>query len=530
MSITVAQALTLDVLRNNEVRAGQMGLQRTVDHVRVLDSVLTNDPVAEHDRVLYLADLPTLPYDAKAQCTNIRLLAEHRCAGLVYQPAHEHKLFPEALALADRIPFPMIELTGRVPYNAILTAITRTLNQETNATLKPDWTLQVQMIDLVLHGFGLDYLVRATAEHLRRPVLVLSGNEETMSACGLDELQRQQWQHLIARNRPARLRFFDLLGTTGADRLCVYPLPGAQRPGWLAIGHDLPLGPQLQAALEQAVAIIAIELMHHKTVAEARQSRQGELLDAILSDRCDSEEQLLREANQIGWDLRRCRAVLVVRTSSHGELVGPGQAVLRTVNDVVRQANPASVVWQRSNDLIVLASLQGTVPAMQSGLRELSQAIHLRFLEDAQHTCVVAGGSLVDSPLALGMSYRAALSALQLRMTILSGSQVINYEDAKLLIMLGDFAKRPEVRTWLGEQLSVLIDYDRRNKTDLVHTLEVALDQGGVLTITAEQLSIHPNTLKYRLQRIEEIIEHNPMSSPHRLAYHIAAKLARLLP
>ena len=57
------------------------------------------------------------------------------------------------------------------------------------------------------------------------------------------------------------------------------------------------------------------------------------------------------------------------------------------------------------------------------------------------------------------------------------------------------------VQKWLGP----LIQYDARRGSELVETLSHYLECGGNYDATATALSMHRNTLKYRLQRIREL-------------------------
>ncbi|SIT72845.1 PucR family transcriptional regulator [Edaphobacillus lindanitolerans] len=51
-----------------------------------------------------------------------------------------------------------------------------------------------------------------------------------------------------------------------------------------------------------------------------------------------------------------------------------------------------------------------------------------------------------------------------------------------------------------------LIQYDRQKNTDLVHTLRVYLDHFFNLKNTGEALFVHPNTVKYRMETIRELL------------------------
>jgi DNA-binding PucR family transcriptional regulator len=54
--------------------------------------------------------------------------------------------------------------------------------------------------------------------------------------------------------------------------------------------------------------------------------------------------------------------------------------------------------------------------------------------------------------------------------------------------------------------LQPLYQYDGRRDTTLVETLRAFLRHGFSAAATAEALIVHPNTISYRLRRIEELL------------------------
>jgi DNA-binding PucR family transcriptional regulator len=73
----------------------------------------------------------------------------------------------------------------------------------------------------------------------------------------------------------------------------------------------------------------------------------------------------------------------------------------------------------------------------------------------------------------------------------------------------------------------VLIAYDNRRRASLLDTLERYLAERRSVIDTARALFIHPNTLRQRLARIEELtgveLDHDDL-----LSLELAIKLARL--
>ena len=62
------------------------------------------------------------------------------------------------------------------------------------------------------------------------------------------------------------------------------------------------------------------------------------------------------------------------------------------------------------------------------------------------------------------------------------------------------------LRHLLKDILGPLISYDRKYHTELVDTLQYYLEEGQNITLTAERMYVHRNTIKYRMKRIEEIL------------------------
>jgi DNA-binding PucR family transcriptional regulator len=75
--------------------------------------------------------------------------------------------------------------------------------------------------------------------------------------------------------------------------------------------------------------------------------------------------------------------------------------------------------------------------------------------------------------------------------------------------------------------VDLLIAYDRKRHTALLETLERYLAERGSVVESARALFIHPNTLRQRLARIEELTG-LALESADLLSLELAIKLARL--
>lgn len=73
--------------------------------------------------------------------------------------------------------------------------------------------------------------------------------------------------------------------------------------------------------------------------------------------------------------------------------------------------------------------------------------------------------------------------------------------------------------------LATLVAYDEAHTTDLVHTLRTYFRCNGNVIRTSERLFLHRNSVLYRLQRIEELLEVDLKDPQDRLVLHLAVEL-----
>lgn len=95
----------------------------------------------------------------------------------------------------------------------------------------------------------------------------------------------------------------------------------------------------------------------------------------------------------------------------------------------------------------------------------------------------------------------------------------------KLLFKLG----KSDLNSYYRETISPLADYDKVHGTELVHNLIVFFKVDNVLNQAAEQLFLHRNTLRYRLQKIEEITGRSLTNIEDRTTLQLGIMVGKIL-
>jgi len=132
-----------------------------------------------------------------------------------------------------------------------------------------------------------------------------------------------------------------------------------------------------------------------------------------------------------------------------------------------------------------------------------------------------------EAPVHATHAYREAVDATTIGRALLGAGGAIGYSQVgayRYLVQIGpDNAPRDRMRA----AVDLLIEYDGRRRTSLLDTLERYLAERRSVIESARSLFIHPNTLRQRLARIEELtgIE---LDRDDLLSLELAIKLARL--
>jgi DNA-binding PucR family transcriptional regulator len=80
----------------------------------------------------------------------------------------------------------------------------------------------------------------------------------------------------------------------------------------------------------------------------------------------------------------------------------------------------------------------------------------------------------------------------------------------------------------LVNTMNPLVEYDRQHGADLVATLQAYVGTRFNLTKSGELLSVHPNTVVYRLRRIHELARRDPYDADDLLVLWLGLKVIDL--
>ncbi|MET8870743.1 PucR family transcriptional regulator ligand-binding domain-containing protein [Nocardia sp. NPDC004604] len=263
----------------------------------------------------------------------------------------------------------------------------------------------------------------------------------------------------------------------------------------------------------ELAAVVSLE----RARIDDRQSAEGrlaqELIELIVSDAKPAEIISRLELTGLG----PAETYIAVAAGAEAEALRPGElrVLLREILYGKRPA--AGVVDGEAIALIpadpnggIIAEIHRAVTALEPGLR------------GARLSIGVSG--IVD-----GEGLRGAVEEARYARRLAEGrhqpTSVVGHDELATHMLLLASVPDEVRRMFRLRLLDPLSSYDQENRADLVHTLETFLQVSGSWTKCAELLHVHVNTLRYRIQRIEELTGRDLSRLEDRVDFFLALAL-----
>ncbi|MBM4425038.1 MAG: hypothetical protein FJ030_16945 [Chloroflexi bacterium] len=396
-----------------------------------------------------------------------------------------------------------------------------------------------RLIDLLLAGGGLHEVAAELTRMVGRSVQIVSGAGMRLAGEVSSEGQDRLPDALrrVARNEnPAASLIRD-------NGVALIPLVIQNEiEGWLVV-EATEADDAAIAVLAQGATVTSLALIKHRAVQEAEQRFRRDLFEDMLASERWSAGRLTEQANSLGWQLDSIPIVILIDFGGARRIALAGRAsdlsrrqwIREKFAEAARRAvsnhAPAGIVVERDAGLVILPNLSGKAPAeAHEHIQQIVEALEreMRASGLAVGYATAIGGHHHSGLDGLRQSYHEAQQALEIGLRLLM-RRPIWFDDVQLYILLESFIRGDEARGWFSHTLGPLIEYDRRNRTQMVETMEAYFDANQSLQQAAHVLHVHANTLKYRLQRIRQVLKQDPFVGERQLAFYLAAKVARLL-
>lgn len=374
---------------------------------------------------------------------------------------------------------------------------------------------QAELTELMLRGEGLSALVDMVARYTEGEVAVLDPELELLAITADGDQVAERARGCV---RARRHQVADESGIVAADPdegpLLVREVSsGGQRMGYLCVGLVHACTKLIPLIIEQASVACALELTKQRAILDARVRVRSDFLWDLLEGKIGDVAEANVRARYLGYTLPRKLRVMQISVTGLDEWA--------RANGI-----DADAVDQRRSVLLSkferLAAETGSSRVL-SARRASALALVVPWLEDVDEARKFASvllrglvGLEPDLRFSIGVSACHELSGdlsgpLGQARTALasvtpgSSAPIALFDDLGILRFLLAPGDRGDLADFVHRMLGAVIRYDREHSTQLLETLEAYFAEDRNLGRTADHLYIHAKTVRYRLDRIQEL-------------------------
>jgi purine catabolism regulator len=464
---------------------------------------------------------------AKRQREFARLLCDHHLAGVGFGVGLTHDSVPEPLLEEAReVGLPLFEIPYELPFIAITEKAFGRLVNEQYEVLQRSIAIHKRLERLVLEERGLDELVGAVSAAIGGVAMVLDARGDVLAAqtfrrrlseASIDAV-RARIRDRASGERPAGGDFSPEHAEI-AGRALVLPVStrgrGAPQAWLFAVRDAGSLGDFERLILQQAVTVVALELMRQRVMRDTERRLAGDVLAQALTGRlAESEiESRLRpfgigeQAAVLVFDCEDPAAAeadleTALAEAGVGALVAGRERLLCAVVDASREADPVELAGQMRQALV---EGHGGGRARAAASRVAPVGMVRRSFHEAR--CALEATALTNG----------------------SAPEVSSYEDLGAFRLLLAVQDDEALRVYTESVLGPLEDGGGEYGDELLRSLEAFIEQNGQWEKAARQLYCHRHTLRYRIRRVEELTGRDLKSARDRIELWLALRARELI-
>src|SRR3954451_13499668 len=462
--------------------------------------------------------------NAAKQRAFVKRLAHHNLAGLGFGTGFDHAKMPKALLdEADKQGFAVFEVPYSMPFIALTEKAFARLVNEQYEVLQRGIAVQRRLERLVLEERGLDEIAATISSAVGGTVLILDGRGEDLAersfrrelspeaatAISSESLAHRGDAHSFVPSHPSV-----------AGRALAHPVVsrgGGSPQAWVVIVRDSGgLDDFERLILQQAVAVVALELMRRRVERETERRLAGDVLAGALSGRLDPSE-LRRRLEPFG--IGEEAAVLVFA------LDDPAAAESALERALAADACPAVVAPHASGRRELLCAV---VDAADRDPVDL--AADARKALTVDRGTVRAAASRPAPPEMLRHSFHEARCALEAT-AIDNGNapEVASWKDLGAFTLLLSIQDDEALKLYCDSVLGPIEEGDEEYGGELLRSLEAFIEQNGQWEKAAREVYCHRHTLRYRMRKVEELTGRDLTRAHDRIEFWLALRARELV-
>lgn len=531
-------------MKEGIVLAGHRGLTRNVQFVNISDTPDVINFLSKNH--LLLTTGYAFKDDPAKFCELIKQMHDLNCSGLVIKINRFFNELPaEVRLLADDLAFPIIDLPTKHTLGDVSRHILNYLNDAETEQLYYALHIQKEFSNMLIKGYSLSALLERLGHSLERPALLLNHRGEKIAQShdflkeSMKEIEKEIIEKVKEDLHAARV------GTTFSSSLreqksiSTFPVQTKrQYPSMLVIFDSLTLPyPSSQMAIEQAGNVISFTIIKEQAIEENSRLLKNNFFADLIEMKIHSDEEIISRANYYGLKKELENVCVICTIDADGDIYETLQLYEKKVGELHNS------VYDQLEDELIHANLEATlftkgkyfVMVLQfPRYTEEEVDTITKFIENVQENfksefTLSFGVSHSVQPLKeIPTAYDEAVEAILTGYDQNLKGFIKHYKTRDLKELLNTLPRK-DLKALYENTLKSLAYPKTKDDQDLVKTIQVYLDSQCEFSETSRKLFVHRNTVKYRIEKTEELLNCSLRDPADSLRIRVALVIGSIL-
>lgn len=532
--MTVEELLQLPTIKGLKLISGNLGVHREISTVTVVDTpdgfqwLKGNEVVITTTYALEKTPNSFLDFISKLLSRNI--------SALIVKSDRYIKVIPEnAKKLCDEKALPLIYCPAIYAFTDIINPTLSGIISKQAEQLKESSKIHESFLELAINDRSIHQILQTLSTLIQEPTAYVDTvfhkvyfsenvSEDSLYLKGLSyeiilNEYREKYQCIDVVNKEQKFGYIMLLSDR-SDR--TYP------------DTDSNI---YKTAIEYASIVIILRMQIRISNRMIEEKYYSSFVGDLMLNNVKTREEINTRAHLYGWNLDGGGFVAIIDinnikkyylrnldTGTNEKLQKYTDQIFDTSIKYIKQAFPSTIYYSQSDFIAFLITGKLPVSARKTLADTFSQIQH-SLLNAVPFTISMGVGMYVDDIINIHNSYQQAKQVIQTVYQIQQFNRLFFYDQIGIYRLLFSISSNNEAIEFCDKYVKPLQQYDDQHHANLIETLQSIINCGWNLKLASEKLFLHYNSVKYRFQKICDLLEIDLRDNSRHTEIELALKI-----
>lgn len=532
--MTVEELLQLPTIKGLKLISGNLGVHREISTVTVVDTpdgfqwLKGNEVVITTTYALEKTPNSFLDFISKLLSRNI--------SALIVKSDRYIKVIPEnAKKLCDEKALPLIYCPAIYAFSDIINPTLSGIISKQAEQLKESSKIHESFLELAINDRSIHQILQTLSTLIQEPTAYVDTvfhkvyfsenvSEDSLYLKGLSyeiilNEYREKYQCIDVVNKEQKFGYIMLLSDR-SDR--TYP------------DTDSNI---YKTAIEYASIVIILRMQIRISNRMIEEKYYSSFVGDLMLNNVKTREEINTRAHLYGWNLDGGGFVAIIDinnikkyylrnldTGTNEKLQKYTDQIFDTSIKYIKQAFPSTIYYSQSDFIAFLITGKLPVSARKTLADTFSQIQH-SLLNAVPFTISMGVGMYVDDIINIHNSYQQAKQVIQTVYQIQQFNRLFFYDQIGIYRLLFSISSNNEAIEFCDKYVKPLQQYDDQHHANLIETLQSIINCGWNLKLASEKLFLHYNSVKYRFQKICDLLEIDLRDNSRHTEIELALKI-----